>query len=67
MVGLIIAMSDVLFKSTVFCHTLQDVACSDHCAVTVALNFDQLPVTYTTERQKNNHINWKFEDVGLKC
>ena len=25
-----IAMSDVLSESTVDCHTLQDVACSDH-------------------------------------
>ena len=31
-----IAMSDVLFKSTVDCHTLQDVASSVHCAITVA-------------------------------
>ena len=37
-----IAMSDVLSKSNVDCHTLQDVACSDHCAITVTLNFDQL-------------------------
>ena len=35
-----IAMSDVLSESTVDCHTLQDVACSDHCAITVTLNFD---------------------------
>ena len=32
-----IAMSDVLSESTVDCHTLQDVACSDHCAITVTL------------------------------
>ena len=50
--------------STVDCHTLLDVACSDHCAITVAFNFDQLPMTRTVERQKNKHINWKFEDVG---
>ena len=37
----LIAMSDVLSESTVDCHTLQDVACSD-CAVAVAFNFDQL-------------------------
>ena len=29
-----IAMSDVLSESTADCHTLQDVACSDHCAIT---------------------------------
>ena len=34
-------MSDVLSASTVDCHTIQDVACSDHCAITVTLNFDQ--------------------------
>ena len=62
-----IAMSDVLSESAVDCHTLQDVACSDHCAITVALNFDQLPMTHTIERQINKHINWKFEDVGFKC
>ena len=61
-----IAMSDVLFESTVDCHTLQDVACSDHCAIAVAFNFDQLPMTHSIERQKNKHINSKFEDVGLK-
>ena len=58
-------MSDVLSESTVDCHTIQDVACSDHCAITVAFNFDQLPMTHTVERQKNKDINWKFEDVGL--
>ena len=45
-----IAMSDVLSESTVDYHTLQDVACSDHCAITVAFNFDQLPMTHTIER-----------------
>ena len=35
-----IAMSDVLSESTVDCHTLQDVACSDHRAIEVTLNFD---------------------------
>ena len=59
-------MSNVLSESTVDCHTLQDVACSDHCAITVTLNFDQLSITHTLERQKK-HINLKFEDVGLKC
>ena len=59
-------MSDVLSESTVDCHFLQDVACSDHCAIAVAFNFDQLPMTHIIERQKNKHINWKFEDVGLK-
>ena len=38
-----IAMSDVLSKSIVDCQTLQNVACSDHCAITVTLNFNQLP------------------------
>ena len=61
-----IAMSNVLSESTVDCHTLQDVACSHHCAIAVALNFDQLPMTHTIERQKNKHINWKLDDVGLK-
>ena len=37
-----IAMSDVLFKSTLDHLTLQDDACSDHCAIIVTLNFDQL-------------------------
>ena len=60
------AMSDVLSESTVDCHTLHYVACSDHCAIAVAFNFDQLPMTYTIGRPKIKHINWKFEDVGLK-
>ena len=60
-------MSDVLSESTVDCNTLQDVACSDHCAITVTLNFDQLPMTHNIEEQKAKHINWKFKDVGLKC
>ena len=41
-----IEMSDVLSESTVDCLTLQDVACSDHCAISVTLNFDQLPMTH---------------------
>ena len=60
-----IAMSDVLSESTVDCHTLQDVACSDHSAIAVAFNFDQLP-SHTIERPKNKQINWKFEDVILR-
>ena len=60
-------MSNVLSESTVDCHTLQDVACSDHSAITVTLNFDQLPMTHSIEGQKAKHINWKFEDAGLKC
>ena len=48
-----IAMSDVLSEPTVDCHTLQDVACSDHCSITVAFNFDQLPMAQTVETQKN--------------
>ena len=62
-----IAMSDVLSESIVDCHTLQDVAYSDHCGITVTLNFDQLPMTHSTEGQKAMHINWKFVDAGLKC
>ena len=61
-----IAMSDVSSESTVDCNTLQDVACSDDCAITVASNFDQLPMTHTIVRHENKHINWKFEDVGLQ-
>ena len=60
-------MSDVLSESTVDCHILQDVACSDHCAITVTFNFDQLPITHSIEGQKTKHINWKFEDAGPKC
>ena len=37
-----ISMSDVLSESIVDCCTLQDVACSDHCAITVTLNFGRL-------------------------
>ena len=59
-------MSDVLSESTVDCHTLRDVACSDHCAIAVRFNFDQLQMTHIIERPKNKEINWKFEDVGLK-
>ena len=61
-----IAMSDVLFESTVHCHTLQDVACSDHCAITLTINFYQLLMAHSIGGQKANHINWKFEDVGFK-
>ena len=62
-----IAMSDVLSESTVDCHTLQDVVYSDQCcAITVTFNFDQLPMTHSIEGQKTKHINWKFEDAGLK-
>ena len=52
-----IAMSDVLSESTVDCHTLQDVACSDHGAIIVTLNFNQLPMTHSIEGQKAKHIN----------
>ena len=52
-----IAMSDVLSESTVDCRTLQDVACSDHCAITVTLNIDQVPITHSIEGQKAKHIN----------
>ena len=62
-----VLMSDVLSESTADCQTLQDVACSDHCAITVTLNFDQLPITHSIEGQKAKHIYWKFEDTGLKC
>ena len=64
--GWIIEMSDVLSESTVDCRALQDVACSDHRAISVTLNFDQLPMTHSIEGQKAKHINLKFEDVGLK-
>ena len=60
-------MSDVLSESNVDCHTLQDDAYSDHCAITVTLNFDQLPMTHSIQGQKAKNINWKFEDQGLKC
>ena len=52
-----IAMSDVLSESTVDCRILQDVACVDHCAITVTLKFDQLPMTHSIEGQKAEHIN----------
>ena len=52
--------------SDVDCRTLQDVACSDHCAMTFTLYFDQLQMTHSIERQKAKHINWKFEDAGFK-
>ena len=39
-----IAMSDVLSESAIDCNTLLDVACSDHGAITVTLNFDKLPM-----------------------
>ena len=45
----------------------QYVACSDDCAITVILNFARLPMTHSIEGQKAKHINWKFEDVVLKC
>ena len=41
----------------------QRFSCSDHCAITVTLNFDQLPMTHSKDWQKAKHINWKFEDV----
>ena len=59
-------MSDVLSESTVDCHTLHDVTCSDNCTITVTLIFDQLPMIHNIERQKAKRINWKFEDAGLK-
>ena len=54
-----IAMSDVLSESTVDCCTLLDVVCSDHCAITVTLNFDQLPMIHYIERQ--NDIIYLFK------
>ena len=53
-------------EPTFDCHTFQDLACSDYCAITVTLNFVQLPMTHSIEGQKTKHINWKFEDAGLK-
>ena len=50
-----IPISDFLSESTVDCHTLEDVACSDHCAIAVAFKFDQLPMKHTVERQKKAH------------
>ena len=35
-----ISMSDVPSESIVDCRTLQDVACSDHCSITITLNFE---------------------------
>ena len=61
-----IAMFDVLSEPTVDCRPLQDVACSDQCAITVILNFDQPAMTHRIEGQKAKHINWKFEDAGFK-
>ena len=52
-----IAMSDVLSESTVDCLTLQDVECSDHWAITITLNFDQLPITHSIEGHNTKHIN----------
>ena len=52
----LIAMFDVPSESTVDCHTLRDVASSDHGAITVTLNFDQLLMTHNKERQNDNHI-----------
>ena len=60
-------MLDVLFESTVDCCTFQDIACSDHCAITVTLNSDQLPMTRSLEGQKAKHINFIFADAGFKC
>ena len=54
-------------RVTVDCHILQDVGCSDHCAITVTLNFDQLPKTRSIEGQKAKQRNWKFEDAVFKC
>ena len=59
-------MSDILSESTVDCRTLQDVASSDHCAITVSLNSDQLPMIHCIEGQKAKHINWKFVHAGFK-
>ena len=61
-----IAMPNALSESTVDCRTLNDVGCSDYCAITVTLNFDQLPMTHSIEGQKGKHINLKFEDARLK-
>ena len=47
------------------CHTLQNVA-SSVCYYSY-IELWSKPITPTIERQKNKHVNWKFEDVGLKC
>ena len=51
-----IATSFILSESLVDCHTLQDVACSDYCAIAVAFNFDQLPMTHIIERPKAHKL-----------
>ena len=51
-----IAMFDVPCESTVDCHTLQDVACPDHCAIAVTLNFDLLLMTHS-KGQRGKHMN----------
>ena len=58
------AWSDVLSEFTVDCRTLQDVACSDHCANTVTWNFDQLTITHSIEGNKAKHLigNLKMRD-----
>ena len=61
-----ISMSGVLSESTVDCRTLQDVARSAHCAITVILNIDPMTMTRSIEGPKAKHINWKFEYVGYK-
>ena len=58
-------MFDVLSESNVSCRNLQDVACSGHCAIPVTLNFDQLPMTYSTEEQNAKHINWNLKMLDL--
>ena len=61
-----ISMSDVLSESTVDCHTLQDVACSEHCAIAVAFNFDQLPMTHTIESQKRQAHKLEISRCWIK-
>ena len=66
---IILQCPNVLFESTVDCRTPQDAAVAartDHCAITDTLNYDQLQMTHSIEGQKAKHINFKFEDVGLK-
>ena len=46
-----IAMSDILPESIVDCSTIQDVACSDHCEITVTMNFYQPPMSHNIVRQ----------------
>ena len=54
---------DVLSESTVHCHSLHcAITLLDHCAITVALIFDQLPIAHTIERKKKQILILKMLD-----